>query len=192
MIKVSLSSVQPLTALGLRQLIDGSSELALAEPVIENPASAGPDVVVHCVERDHSQLRAISESARSLPVLVIGDDSDLTAVDRYFSAGALGYLHLSTPLNMIVDAVCRVARHRRVVRLSVPEMDPREAVPDATSPLSDREREVLEHIALGRTHDQAARALGLSRHTVDTYVKRARRKLQAGNKADLTRAVLAL
>ncbi|MGI5429084.1 response regulator transcription factor [Streptomyces sp. CA-179760] len=56
--------------------------------------------------------------------------------------------------------------------------------------LSARERQVLRLIADGYTHDQTARRLGLSPHTVHTYVKRAKGKLGLGNKAELTRAVL--
>lgn len=68
-----------------------------------------------------------------------------------------------------------------------------EAVPPETSAvLSTREQQVLRHIARGFTHGQTARRLGVSPHTVDTYVKRIRAKLELGNKADLTRAAVAL
>lgn len=61
---------------------------------------------------------------------------------------------------------------------------------DKDSQLSDRERQVLHFIADGYTHDQTARRLGISPHTVNTYVKRARCKLGVGNKAELARAAL--
>jgi DNA-binding CsgD family transcriptional regulator len=47
-------------------------------------------------------------------------------------------------------------------------------------------------IAAGLTHGQAARRLKLTQSTVDTYVKRIRAKLGAGNKAELTRHAIAL
>jgi len=56
--------------------------------------------------------------------------------------------------------------------------------------LSDREHEVLQHIAAGLTHGQTAHRLGISPHTVDTHIRRIRAKLGAGNKAQLTRAAL--
>ncbi|WP_078628781.1 LuxR C-terminal-related transcriptional regulator [Streptomyces sp. NRRL F-2664] len=43
--------------------------------------------------------------------------------------------------------------------------------------LAPREREVLAHIAAGCTYVQTARLMGLSRHTVDAYVRRIRVKL---------------
>lgn len=56
--------------------------------------------------------------------------------------------------------------------------------------LSERERQVLLCIGDGYTHDQTARRLGISTHTVDTYVKRVRSKLGLGNKAELARAAI--
>jgi DNA-binding NarL/FixJ family response regulator len=56
--------------------------------------------------------------------------------------------------------------------------------------LSEREEQVLRQISSGLTHGQVARRLGISRHTVDTYVKRIRSKLGVGNKAELTRAAM--
>ncbi|MEU0971308.1 helix-turn-helix transcriptional regulator [Streptomyces sp. NPDC005917] len=43
--------------------------------------------------------------------------------------------------------------------------------------LAPRERETLKHIAAGCTYLQAARQMGLSRHTVDAYLRRIRAKL---------------
>jgi len=62
--------------------------------------------------------------------------------------------------------------------------------PDVT--LSAREHAVLDQIALGLTHCQIASRMGISKHTVDTYVKRVRAKLNLGNKAELTRAAMQL
>jgi DNA-binding CsgD family transcriptional regulator len=61
-----------------------------------------------------------------------------------------------------------------------------------TPQLSPREREVLDHIANGLTHSQAARRLNISPGTVDTYLKRIRRKFGPANKADLTRLAMQL
>ena len=56
--------------------------------------------------------------------------------------------------------------------------------------LSPREQQTLDLIALGHTHAQVAKRMGISKATVDTYVERIRAKLRVGNKADLTRAAL--
>jgi DNA-binding NarL/FixJ family response regulator len=72
-----------------------------------------------------------------------------------------------------------------------PEPEP-PAEPEPMPRLSLRERQVLSYIASGLTHGQTATRMHLTKATVDTYVERIRRKLGAGNKADLTRAAVSL
>lgn len=57
--------------------------------------------------------------------------------------------------------------------------------PARRTSFSDREREVLSHIAGGFTYAATAHRLGLSPHTVDTYVRRIRAKSGVRNRTDL-------
>jgi DNA-binding NarL/FixJ family response regulator len=56
--------------------------------------------------------------------------------------------------------------------------------------LTPRETQTLHAVAQCLTHAQAARRLGVTEATVNTYVKRLRAKLNAGNKAELTRIAI--
>lgn len=58
--------------------------------------------------------------------------------------------------------------------------------------LAPRERETLRHIAAGCTYLQAARHMGLSKHTVDAYLRRIRAKLNINSTAELTRLAVSL
>ncbi|HEX2298071.1 MAG TPA: helix-turn-helix transcriptional regulator [Pseudonocardiaceae bacterium] len=58
--------------------------------------------------------------------------------------------------------------------------------------LTPRELETLRLIAAGCTYLQAARQMGLSRHTVDAYLRRIRAKLDINNTAELTRLAISL
>jgi DNA-binding CsgD family transcriptional regulator len=49
--------------------------------------------------------------------------------------------------------------------------------------LTERETDVLRLLARGHTYAQAARALGMSAHTVGTHVKNAYRKLDVHSAA---------
>lgn len=55
-----------------------------------------------------------------------------------------------------------------------------------TVPLSEREREIVRHIALGYTNAQIAERLYLSERTVKTYRARAVSKLGLSTRAELT------
>ncbi|NEW69780.1 response regulator transcription factor [Streptomyces rhizosphaericus] len=57
--------------------------------------------------------------------------------------------------------------------------------------LSDREREVLDRVLEGHTYPSVARALGLSPHTVDTYMRRIRAKTGATHRLQLLRLAMA-
>ncbi|MFF9983696.1 response regulator transcription factor [Streptomyces erythrochromogenes] len=58
--------------------------------------------------------------------------------------------------------------------------------------LAPREQEALRHIAAGRTYLQTARHMGLSKHTVDAYLRRIRAKLNVNSTAEMTRIAITL
>uniref|UniRef100_A0AAU2JK69 Helix-turn-helix transcriptional regulator n=1 Tax=Streptomyces sp. NBC_00049 TaxID=2903617 RepID=A0AAU2JK69_9ACTN len=61
-----------------------------------------------------------------------------------------------------------------------------------TSALAPREQEALRHIAAGHTYLQTARQMGLSKHTVDAYLRRIRAKLNVNTTAEMTRLAISL
>ncbi|MFC9294055.1 response regulator transcription factor [Streptomyces sp. NPDC057011] len=65
-------------------------------------------------------------------------------------------------------------------------------VPTAAATLAPREQEALRHIAAGRTYLQTARTMGLSKHTVDAYLRRIRAKLNVHTTAEMTRLAVSL
>ena len=139
-------------------------------------------------------LSHITETARCSAVLVLNDDP-LAGAAIFLRAGASGVISKRESGERIVTAV-------RAVTSGATLCPSGEAAPPADGPqavertdvaschLSEREEQVLRQISRGLTHGQIATRLGISPHTVDTYVKRIRAKLGVGNKAELTRAAL--
>ncbi|WP_329192308.1 MULTISPECIES: response regulator transcription factor [unclassified Streptomyces] len=64
--------------------------------------------------------------------------------------------------------------------------------PTVTPALAPREQEALRHIAAGCTYLQTARHMGLSKHTVDAYLRRIRAKLGINSTAEMTRLAISL
>ncbi|MEV4534033.1 response regulator transcription factor [Asanoa sp. NPDC049518] len=140
----------------------------------------------------------VTRVATCTSVLVL--DNEPVADTAYLRAGAAGVISKRESAERVVDAVRAVTSgsyvlpgdcgtalvtERPVVERPVVER------PEPSCPqLSEREEQVLRQIARGLTHGQIATRLGISPHTVDTYVKRIRAKLGVGNKAELTRAAL--
>jgi DNA-binding NarL/FixJ family response regulator len=125
----------------------------------------------------------VSRAAERCQVLILTSTRD-ACIQTYLDVGAAGCVSKQADLNTLVKAIRRVAN---------PAMTPaytEACAAENSKPeinLSGREEQVLHYIACGFTHSQVARRLGISAHTVDTYVKRIRSKLAVGNKAELTR-----
>jgi DNA-binding CsgD family transcriptional regulator len=67
-----------------------------------------------------------------------------------------------------------------------------QAVVAGTAQLSRRERQVLVYMADGLTYDAIAQRMQLSRHTVDTYIRRIRAKTGARSRMQLLMHALPL
>ncbi len=132
---------------------------------------------------DPAPLAALAGRA---PIVVLSGTR--TSADAYLAAGADVVVGRQESIERILFAVRRAARGATVPRRA-PE-NPAPADRTGLDGLSGRESQVLGQIARGLTHGQIATRLGISAHTVDTYVKRIRAKLGVGNKAELTRVAL--
>ncbi|WP_209447263.1 response regulator transcription factor [Amycolatopsis alba] len=141
--------------------------------------------------RPDRDLLHIAEMAQVTAVLVLDDSA--TAADRegYREAGAAGVISKHDSIEHLVSVVWAVTSGRDVADYRDVEIPAaREQADPVEGNLSEREQQVLVQISRGLTHGQIATRLGISPHTVDTYVKRIRAKLGVGNKAELTRAAL--
>jgi DNA-binding NarL/FixJ family response regulator len=154
--------------------------------LIDIDALASPEDVTH-----------ITEAARCTPVLVL-DNERAGYTGAYLRAGASGVVSKSEHGDKVIAALRAVIAGSQVgadcgERVPATESVDRPETAERTIAgchLSEREEQVLGQISRGLTHGQIATRLGISPHTVDTYVKRIRAKLGAGNKAELTRAAL--
>ena len=108
----------------------------------------------------------------------------------YLRAGATAVVSKQDSGQTLVETVRAVAEGFAATRRGDSTADDPTAYQSPQANLSDREEQVLRQISRGLTHGQIATRLGISPHTVDTYVKRIRAKLRVGNKAELTRVAL--
>ena len=165
---------------------------------IEGIRATRPEVVLLDVHLPGGGGRAVIEAVRPrLPevrflALSVSDAAeDVIGVIR---AGASGYVTKTISPQELADALRRVREGDAVFsprlagfvleafrgELSGP-VDPE------LDQLTQREREVLRHIARGFTYKEVARRLHLSVKTVETHVSSVLRKLQLSNRHELTR-----
>lgn len=160
-----------------------------------------PDVMLVDLELpDGDGMELIREAARTLPqcdVMVVTIFGDEQHVLSSIEAGATGYLLKDLPAEQLVEQI-RVLRaggspispiiaRQLLIRFAgqaVPT-PARPLLPDEDRPtLSEQETNVLALAAKGYSYEEIAQLLQLSRHTVQTYVKRIYRKLQVNSKIE--------
>jgi DNA-binding NarL/FixJ family response regulator len=175
---------------GLAQLLprDGIEIVGMRSDPHENLTST-PDVyLVDSSALDmlgRGAASYVSSAAERCPVLILTPRRDNSS-QAYRDIGAAACVSKQDNLNTLVEVI-RVVAHPGVTETSAGKDSEQ---PKSDINLSSREEQVLHYIACGYTHGQVARRLGISPHTVDTYVKRIRSKLALGNKAELTRAAV--
>lgn len=129
------------------------------------PGMQGPDVV-ELVVRASPRTKVLMLSGAMTPV----------ALRRALKGGALGFLPKTAPFSEMLEAIRTVAEGgfvttesgRRLVQRTLEDM----SRPEATYPLTERERGVLTGIASGKSSKEVAEELGLSVFTVENHRRR--------------------
>jgi len=158
---------------GLRLLDAVQPEVLLVD--IGLPSGSGLELIRHAAKQSHCNVMVITVFAEEEVVL------------DCIEAGATGYLLKgSSPQDIAAQIRSLVAGGspisptiaRRLLRRFTSQRSSDAAAPT----LSTQEQSVLSMSAKGYSYDEIARLLKLSRHTVETYVKRIYRKLQVHSK----------
>lgn len=193
MIRTDILVSSPVYLVGLLQILSsaGITVVAARTSPDEQPSGLADAALIDADALPRpDDLGHISDTARSMAVLVLDNEAGRTDGAEFLAAGATGVVNKGASGERLVEAVRAVASGIPVYGDEVEAPAGVERVESPYHHLSEREDQVLREISRGLTHGQIATRLGISPHTVDTYVKRIRSKLGVGNKAELTRAAL--
>lgn len=184
---------------------DGFEVVATADGVASARRRAEvvhPDVVVMDMRlSDGTGAQACVEVLAVSPfsrILVLSASDERADVLEAVKAGATGYLVKSASKSELGEAVRATAAGRAVFTpglagLVLGEYRRIASTPDvekagpAVPRLTDRETEILRHVAKGLTAKQIAERLSLSHRTVENHVQATFRKLQVANRVELAR-----
>jgi DNA-binding NarL/FixJ family response regulator len=141
------------------------------------PRGGGLAVVRACATIAPIVILTVSEAERDL----------LDAV----SEGAAGYLTKNTPIDELRESFKKAAQGEPVFSSSLAALVlgefRRMAKQAGSSPLSDREREVLQYVARGHSYGEIGKSLFISAKTVENHVRNILGKLHLSRRADLVR-----
>ncbi|MEU6781799.1 response regulator transcription factor [Nonomuraea angiospora] len=206
-VNVLLADDQALVRAGFRVLIDSAPDLhvvgeaANGHDAVRLARATMADVVLMDVRMPGmdglAATREITsdEAMAGVRVLVLTTFEIDEYVFAALRAGASGFLGKGVEAGELQEAIRVVARgeallspsatSRLITRFLAGPGVSAQHVPEDLAVLTEREREVMTLVACGRTNDEIADLLGISRVTAKTHVNRAMTKLKAHDRAQL-------
>jgi len=139
-------------------------------------------------------LKEIKKLKPGIPVLILSAYSEERYGVRAIQAGANAYISKDENKSTLLESLRRIKGNKKFITPKLAEILAREL--DNTSDkalhekLSDRELEVMRHIALGKSVSDIAELLSLSVNTINTYRSRIMEKM--GMKSNTQLALYAL
>jgi DNA-binding NarL/FixJ family response regulator len=201
MIKVLIADDHPIVRQGLRQILSETDDMMVAgeavngqEALAQVRAGGWDALVLDITMPDRSGfdiLKELKHDQPLLPVLVLSIHAEEQFAVRVLKAGASGYLTKENAPAELVKAIRKVVSGGKYISpalaetlafgLEVASDRPRHET------LSDREFQVMQLMASGKTVTEIAEALYLSAKTVSTYRSRLLEKLNLKSNAEITR-----
>jgi len=202
MLRVVLVDDHELMRQGLRSILEREDdvevvgEAASGRAALELAQALAPDVVVMDVAmQDQNGIEATRQIRAACPgvkVLALSSHSDARYVTAMLDAGACGYVLKANAYDDLRRALDAARRGRSYLCADVTDAVVGSrgagAAPAASrTPLSGREREVLQLLAEGQSSPQISQRLFVATSTVETHRRNIMRKLGIHSVADLTK-----
>ncbi len=190
-IRIVIADDHEVVRSGLKSLVAGTDisivgEAASGEEAIKLALRESPDVLlldIRMADGDGlNTLGRIKLERPNLPVLMFSAFDNPTYVARAVALQAAGYLVKSATREHILNTIRKVCAgdnawtREELRRVTGALATPRLAA-DIDVPLTQRESEVLRHLALGLTNKEIALALHISYETVKEHVQHILRKV---------------
>ena len=180
------------------------AEAATVQEAVLRAREADPDVVLlDLTLPDGSGLQALPDIHRDCPrarVLVLTMHDEPSYLMSALAAGATGYLVKSAEPAALRAAIQAVHRGRSYIDIPLSDGNlkdllaqrdvPARPSPGNPAPLSRREMQILQLLALGHTYREIGQQLQLSARSVETYRARLSEKLGIRTRAGLVRHAL--
>ncbi|MEM7106868.1 MAG: response regulator transcription factor [Bacteroidota bacterium] len=159
-----------------------------AEEAIKNIKKDTPEIVLMDLELPGMNgIEAISIIKKSHPnveliVNTIYENSEL--VFQALVAGASGYITKNTSHSQLLDAIDEVKNGGAPMSSKIAKMVVNSFQKNPNSPLSNRETQVLELLAKGKSYSMIAQELFITKETAKSHIKNIYSKLQVNSKSE--------
>lgn len=136
-------------------------------------------------------IRQAKQLLTETEIMVISSFSDEDHVVDAFEAGATGYILKDSSLAKVGSHILGLMKGDSPISPGIAryllrrfQNEPKSSSDSPPPSLTDREKSVLTLIAKGYSRDEAAKALGMSKHTVTTHIKHIYRKLSVHSRTE--------
>jgi two-component system, NarL family, invasion response regulator UvrY len=201
MIRVLIVDDHTIMRQGLKQILAETRDIVVmaeacnGQEAIEQVRQAAFDVVLLDVSMPamdgFSTLGLIKQECPDVRVLVLSMYPEEQYAVRLLKMGAAGYLTKESASDELIGAIRKIAEGRRYITLALAESLAFALGPEAEQPihelLSDREFQVMQAIASGKSVSDIAGELALSVKTVSTYRARILEKMGLKTSAEIMR-----
>jgi two-component system response regulator NreC len=172
----------------------GNGRDAVREALALNPDVAVLDIGMPLLNGIEA-TRQIVRRAPSVRVLILSMHSDQAYVTQAIQAGARGYLLKESAGADLLEAIAALASGKTFFSPAVAQVVfddyvrslSAKGITDPYDALSEREREVLQLVAEGRTSKEIADVLSISPATVETHRSHLLQKLSLHNTVEVVR-----
>ena len=158
------------------------------EEAIQNLKKDQPDVVL--MDIDLPGMSGIEGTSRILKhkpgtlILIITVFEDSDKVFQSLCAGASGYIVKNSDISEVLRAIDEALAGGAPMSLNIASMVVKSFKLSSDSPLSERETQVLQAIAQGKTYTKIAIELFINKETVRSHIRNIYQKLAVNCKAD--------
>jgi len=202
-IRILLADDHSLVRKGLRLLLERAPDLEVAGEAADGreavllAESLGPDIVIMDIAMPQwNGIDATAQIVKQNPhigVIILSMHSDESYLMRALTAGAKGYLLKDSAEEDLLRAVRAVAQGRPffspVIAQALLEDYVRQlqqrGLQDTYELLTDREKQILQLLAEGKSNKEVATLLDLSPYTVETHRTHLMQKLNLHNTAEI-------
>jgi DNA-binding NarL/FixJ family response regulator len=186
-IRILLADDHAVVRDGLRALIEKQSDMAVVAEAADGrecvrmAVEQSPDIVMMDIAMPNMNgmeaTRRILAASPRCAVVILSMHQDESYVLGSLKAGAKGYLLKDSPRTEVVEAIRAVSQGRpfltrkigRILQEDYISRMERRGLEDSYDLLTDREREVLQLVAEGKTNKEVANDLNISLTTVETH-----------------------
>lgn len=199
-IKILLADDHTIVRQGLKLILSSQPDFEVVgeagngREAVELAAKLRPDLVILDVAMPEvngiEATKRMTEANPRIRILVLSMHKEAVYVREILKAGARGYLLKDVIDTELLNAARSVARGDGYVSPAVSGAllsDYRQNVTDPADLLSNREREVLQLIAEGKTNKEVAAKLNLSVYTIDSHRGKIMEKLNLHSTGELVR-----